>query len=556
MEPEIKKAAEVTLALSQEYYEACNALNRSAKTHFEKRQWPIQRETNRNRLRLIEDHAHRLADSLPESMGRGTQMESSWLQVREWVIRNPGRIPLPVLYGFLRKLETRLGLEPTPVPDLRPFHESDYDPVGTAGETTPPYFEFSRKLLQTPGWQVPFPYWDKDCAFLQESLAARLGNRPCRYRIIPELFYRNQHAYLIGELDIGEERIPFAVPFVNEEIGIRPNAFLAGQQALVRLFEFTRSYFLVNTADPAALVAFLLGLMPGKDPAQLIINLGYQEWGKLLIQQKVESLWPDLSEPFDYTPGVPGMVMIVFSHPGSDLVFKAIRDIGKPPKSIRSEQVVERYQFVADQDRVGRFADAQLFENWRFPRRALAPGLVEELLREARSTVTITDEDVFFHKILTEKQMTPLDLYLQRGELPDAKRAIEDYGRAITEIAMSNIFPGDLLLKNFGVTEDRKVVFYDYDEVCRLSDCRFRKLPQPLDPDDPFSEAVPSHVGPFDVFPEEFRHFLVPQGPLRKHLEASYHHLFHPDFWNRWKQFHLDGGFIDLQPYDEPAQPP
>lgn len=531
---------------SQEYHEACNALNQSARRSFEKREWPSQRETNRKRMRIIGDHAEALAEEIRQEFPAAQDHPQWGSQLHQTTLQKETTVPPPILFGFLRKLEIQLGWTPHPIPDLEQFPHQKASRKTHPQSAEPPYEDLAESILKSPQWQVPYPYREKDVLFLQEAIDSHLKGQSCQYSLLPELFYRNQHAYLLGLVEGEKTTFPFAVPFVNEEIGIRPRAFLVGQQALLKLFAFTRSYFLVPTEDPVGLVAALLRLMPDKDPAQLIINLGYQEWGKILIQQNAERVLRESGETLDYTAGVHGMVMIVFAHPSSDIVFKAIRDTGKPPKTIRAEQVVERYQFVVGQDRVGRFADAQLFENWSFPKRLFAPDLLQELLEESQSTLSETEDSICFRNILTERRMTPLDIFVRKEKSPLPERMIEEYGRAITEIAMSNIFPGDLLLKNFGVTDDHKVVFYDYDEVCRLSDCRFRKLPEQT-----FSgDSIISHVGPDDVFPEEFRHFLLPEGPLREHLEAHYEHLFTTEFWNRWKQFHLDGGFIDLQPYD------
>jgi hypothetical protein len=68
-------------------------------------------------------------------------------------------------------------------------------------------------------------------------------------------------------------------------------------------------------------------------------------------------------------------------------------------------------------------------------------------------------------------------LFLREADPAAAESAIIDYGNALRDLAASNVFPGDLLLKNFGVTSHGRVIFYDYDELCLVSDCVFRDLP-------------------------------------------------------------------------------
>ena len=86
--------------------------------------------------------------------------------------------------------------------------------------------------------------------------------------------------------------------------------------------------------------------------------------------------------------------------------------------------------------------------------------------------------------------MTPLNLYLERADDAQRAHAMREYGNALKELAAVNIFAGDLLFKNFGVTRFGRVVFYDYDEIEYLADCNFRRIPPPPPGWDDMSDDV------------------------------------------------------------------
>jgi isocitrate dehydrogenase kinase/phosphatase len=164
--------------------------------------------------------------------------------------------------------------------------------------------------------------------------------------------------------------------------------------------------------------------------------------------------------------------------------------------------------------------------------------------------VTISGETVILHHVYVERKVIPLDIYLRESNPLKSRTAIIDYGRAIKNLAMSNIFPGDMLLKNFGVTRSGRVVFYDYDELSRVTECNFRDLPQTGDPDREMSAEPWFGVGGNDVFPEEFRNFLGMRGELREVLERHHSDLFEVRFWKRIQERVRSGEVIEIFPYD------
>ncbi|HET8623618.1 MAG TPA: isocitrate dehydrogenase kinase/phosphatase-domain containing protein, partial [Gemmatimonadales bacterium] len=225
------------------------------------------------------------------------------------------------------------------------------------------------------------------------------------------------------------------------------------------------------------------------------------------------------------------------------------KDVFGAPKQTTRRSVMEKYHLVFQHDRVGRLADAQEFERLEFRRRCFPDDLLAYLQRVAGRSVVVDGERVVVGHCYAERRVTPLNLFLQHAEPGAARDAILDYGNAIKDLAGADIFTGDMLLKNFGVTRNGRVICYDYDELCLLRDCRFRRIPPPRSYEDELSAEPWFHVGENDVFPEEFAAFLVPAGPLRDSFLAAHGDLLTVTFWQRTQERLRAGEIFDFYPY-------
>ena len=241
--------------------------------------------------------------------------------------------------------------------------------------------------------------------------------------------------------------------------------------------------------------------------------------------------------------------MSVFTLPGFSTVFKIIKDRFAPSKTVDRATVIDRYRLVKTVDRVGRLADTQEFTDLRFPLEKFDPECLEELLEVAARTVEVQGDEVLVRHCWTERRMTPLNIYLETANEQQVTEALEDYGLAIKQLAAANIFPGDMLLKNFGVTRHGRVVFYDYDEISYLTDMNFRKIPEPRYPEDEMSAEPWYSVGPNDVFPEEFPRFLFTDARLRKEFKTLHGDLFTAAYWQGLQDAIRAGTVIDVFPY-------
>jgi isocitrate dehydrogenase kinase/phosphatase len=347
----------------------------------------------------------------------------------------------------------------------------------------------------------------------------------------------------------GTDRVPFALAIRHGQSGIRIAALLLGEEDVSILFSYTRAAFRVASRAPGALVGFLSGLLPHRPDAELWAAIGFRKQAKSERFRDLMRYLARSTDSFSTAPGVPGLVMVVFTLPGYDIVFKVIRDRFPRQKTVTPAQVADRYQFVARHDRAGRLVEAQRFEALRLPVERFEPDLLDELVREAGRTVSIEGDEVAFTTVYLERRVTPLDIHVRNSGVDEAKRAIVDYGTAIKNLAASNIFPGDMLLKNFGVTSRGRVVFYDYDELTELTKCRFRRFPHSDDPNDELADTPSYGIGPNDVFPEELPRFLGLTEELRLAFDEQHADLFTPDFWTEVQRRIESGETIEILPY-------
>ncbi len=375
-----------------------------------------------------------------------------------------------------------------------------------------------------------------------------------RAEMIDAIFYRGQSAYLIGRLFSGSHLVPFVLVVLNPPEGPVVDAVLLTENQVSILFSFTRAYFHVDVERPHDLVDFLRTLMPRKRLAELYTSLGYHKHGKTVLYRELIHHLARSGEMFERARGAEGLVMTVFTMPGFDIVFKVINDTFPSPKMTTPDRVRGRYRLVFRHDRVGRLIDAQEFELLEFERDRFSPQLLDKLAADCTTAVAIESDRVVIRHAYVERRVIPLDIYVREADPAGASAAMLDYGTCIEELAAAGIFPGDLLLKNFGVTRHGRVVFYDYDELARLEDCRFRALPGAHSDEEEMAAEPWFAIGPNDVFPEEFRRFVGIDGAPRAHFEAANAHLFDPAWWRSMQERVRDGELIPVFPYEQSAR--
>jgi isocitrate dehydrogenase kinase/phosphatase len=378
-----------------------------------------------------------------------------------------------------------------------------------------------------------------------------------RIELLRTVFFRERRAYLVGRTRSGVQWLPLVIALVNDSGGVRADALLTDVGQVSALFGFARSYFLADLPSIGDAVVFLHELMPHKPLGELYTVLGRAKQGKT---ERYRALFRHLAahpeERLVHADGARGMVMSVFTPVDYPIVFKVIRDQFAYPKDSARRDVEQKYRLVFRYDRVGRLVDAQEFRYLRFPLRQVDPRLLEELLGECGETVTITGDDLLIRHCYVERRLRPLNLYAREMDFERARKAVLDYGQAIKDLARSNIFPGDLLLKNFGVSTRGRAIFYDYDELCLLEQCHFRRIPEAREEDEtrPLDEWL--SVRHDDVFPELFSRFLGLPENLRDALLETHPEIFDAAWWQDLQARIAAGEHADISPYPASARLP
>jgi isocitrate dehydrogenase kinase/phosphatase len=415
-----------------------------------------------------------------------------------------------------------------------------------------------RRLLSSYQWSVPWAQAERDAELVAAQIRRGLSGAglegPVVIEMLRPVFYRNKGAYLVGRILAGGVVLPLVLPLIHAERGIVVDAVLLTQNEASVVFGFSWTYFRVEAEWPRALVEFLFSIMPNKRLDELYTSIGYNKHGKTVLYRSLMEHLRDPAARFAVAEGDEGMVMAVFTLPAFNVVFKIIKDTFGAPKNTTRQAVMDKYHFVFVRDRVGRLADAQEYEHLEFPRRCFPDELLEYLLRVAGATVRVEGDRVIVRQLYTERRVIPLNLYLRDAGEEAARDAVIDYGTAIKDLAAADIFTGDMLLKNFGVTRNGRVICYDYDELCLLSECRFRRLPEPTSIEEEYSAEPWFHVAEGDVFPEEFRAFLVPPGPVREAFLDAHGDLLDVEFWQGVQRRLAEGEVFDVFPYRRSAE--
>jgi isocitrate dehydrogenase kinase/phosphatase len=534
-----------------------------ARTRFETRDWAGAREDAVERIDLYERYVQHMVGWLKEQLGDRQTERDLWILIKE-DFSNEIRYYLDLEFtktyfsSITRRIFATVGVDP----DVE-FVALDMEPIAgirqpialNVYENRGSLWQACKQLLEDFAFDVPWADLTRCVSSITDAVSshwADLGGqwRLKRVEFMRPVFYQNTRAYLVGRA-LGEEGEiePLIIALRHDEAGVAVDAVITSREDTSVLFGFTRSYFHADLETVHDAVVFLRSIMPHKPLAELFTVLGRAKQGKTERYRSFFRHLGNSSDLFVHAPGDKGMVMAVFTLPSYDIVFKIIRDKFAYPKTVARRDVLAKYQLVFKHDRAGRLVDAQEFRMLRFPRSRFAPELLEELLTETASTCRIEDDHLVIDHMYIERRLAPLNLFLRDAPAEQAAEAIVDYGQSIRDLACSNIFPGDLLLKNFGVTRNGRVIFYDYDELCLVTECNFREMPQARTLEEEMQAEAWFYVGENDVFPEQFGDFL---GLEPDHLALFRDHhqdLLNASYWRDLKNRHEAGEIIEVLPY-------
>ena len=549
-----------------DYNDRFRAVTRRAKQRFEARDFVSARMDNVERMDLYDICVRATTSRLERLLRDRVRDRALWIEIR----RAFAELIAPLLDQELNKTFyntlTRRFFGTSGVDAQIEFVALDIEPTD---RITHPVERHSyavwgqlprvcQRVLEDYAFEVPYAHPSLCALRIAETLTQRLtdwggtdaaNTNPIRaIELLDTVFYRERRAYLVGRA-FGADRVaPLVIALVNEERGPRVDAVLTERAHVAQVFGYTRSYFQADLPTVGDAVVFLRTLLPYKPIDELYTVLGRAKQGKTeRYRHFFRHLAAHRDELFVHADGERGMVMAVFTLPSYPLVFKLIRDkFAFPKESVRVE-VMQKYTLVFRHDRCGRLVDAQEFRFLRFPKNQFAAEMLDELLTSCSETVKVDGDDLVIAHCYVERRVRPLNLYVREAQPEAAIRAVVDYGQAIRDLASSNIFPGDLLFKNFGVTGTGRAIFYDYDELCLVSECRFRELPE----DDDRGESF--YVGPFDVFPEQFPRFLGMDAAQRAALLDAHGDIFTVRWWRELQARLAQGLIVDVPPYPESA---
>jgi isocitrate dehydrogenase kinase/phosphatase len=558
------EAAALIHAGFEDYHARFRAITQRAQRRFEARDWHGAHEDAVERIELYEVCALRMAAQLEAHLGEALRDRALWHGIRIHYAAVVAHLLDQELYKTWYNTQTRRFFKTRGVDADIEFVALDIEPTDriTHPVARHSYAVWSnlprvcQAILDGYPFAVAYAHAGLCAIRIAEAVSRRLeswGIDPVRaIELLQTVFYRERRAYLVGRV-LGAERIaPLVIALVHEPGGIRADAVLTEREHVAQVFGYTRSYFHADLATVGDAVVFLRTLLPSKPIDELYTVLGRAKQGKTeRYRHFFRHLQRDPDELLTHADGERGMVMLVFTLPSYPLVFKLIRDRFAFPKESVREEVMAKYRLVFHRDRAGRLVDAQEFRFLRFPLRRFAAPLLQEILAECRDSAYVDGHDLVVAHCYIERRLRPLNLYLREVGAEAARRAILDYGQAIRDLARSNVFAGDLLLKNFGITRNGRAIFYDYDELCLVAECRFRALPE--DEGDGASGSEAWYVGPHDVFPQQFPRFLGLTDELRAALLARHGEIFDVRWWLELQQRIAAGERVDVPPYPASA---
>ncbi|HEX3554392.1 MAG TPA: bifunctional isocitrate dehydrogenase kinase/phosphatase [Thermoanaerobaculia bacterium] len=537
-------------------------ITRRVRQRFEVRDWKDIRQATLERLELPAQSIRETVEVLQRQLGAAIDDHETWVALKaEYTRRILGRDDFEIAQSFFNSLTRKV------------FPHAGVDPaIDYVAEELPlPFYGWEmasarmyavrridaavvRRVLEDAGFHVSFRDLAGDAGLaaerLREGVIAAFGSPAIEaVDVLRPVFFRNKGAYIVGRARLGPSVMPLLLAVVHGAEGLRLDAALCTEDEASIVFSFARWYFHVDVESPREVIGFLKSILPRKRIAELYISLGYKNHGKTEFYRDLMSHITNTDEQFAEARGQQGLVMEVFNLPSYEWVFKVVKDVFPPQKNTSRERVMEKYGQVQLLDRVGRLVGFQEFEHLKIPRARFAPELLARLLQVAGRTLSAEGDWVTIRHCYVERRVVPLDLFLREMDAERAEAAVLDWGRCLKELAAANVFPGDVLLKNFGVTRHDRVLSYDYDELSALTDIVFRELPPPRDEQEELAAEPWFTVGENDVFPAELRTFLGLQGRLLDAFLREHADLFTVEFWQDLQERHRRGEVPSFFPY-------
>lgn len=557
-----RKTAQLIFDTFAEYNDHFRQITQRSAQCFDLRDWHGMHVAAADRIDLYDQSSNQLLSLLAGKLAAKFDDRSTWLEIkRDYSELIESLIDRELnrtwFNSISRKVFSTLGVD-----SIIEYVQVDTTPIDHATEqVSVRRYSFSgamgptcRQLLEACSLRASWSDIGDCAAYLHQQLRRQLAGHGGtgaieRIELVSPLFYRYQRAYIVGRLLLRSTSVPLVVALTHGPGGVAVDRVMTTEDEVSILFGYSRSYFHADLETIADTIVFMQKILPGKPISELYTMLGRAKQGKTESYRSLFRHLRHARDEFQLAPGTRGMVMTVFTLPSWDLVFKVIRDRFAPPKTVRRRDVVNRYEMVYRHDRAGRLVEALEFHQLRFKRDRFSGPVLRELLGECQKSVSVAGDDLIIHHLYLERRIVPLNLYLRSASSGQIERVLDDFGQAIKDLARSNIFPGDLLLKNFGVSRHGRVIFYDYDELCLITDCNFRRVPPARSDLEEMSTEPWYKVASNDVFPEQFSAFLGLNSRQLEYFLARHADLLEAEYWQNVKHRLTAGELIDVPPY-------
>jgi isocitrate dehydrogenase kinase/phosphatase len=564
------RIAEIVLEGFDRHYRLFSETTARAKRRFEEADWHGVQRAVSDRIAVYDERGRECVTRLRTELDAESLRDEAWQEAKLRYIGLLYEHKRPELAEtFFNSVVTRILHRSYHVNDVifvraavsteyiesdPPIYASHYPEEGGLADSLVGAFE-------AIGWERSFADLAGDVRRAVERLREHLGGEwPVReanfqLQVLSAPFYRNKAAFVIGRLLNGHEETPFVIPVLHDGLGqLRLDAMLLDLEDVANLFSLSQAYFMAEMDVPSGTVGFLQAIMPTRARSELYTMVGLGKQGKTLFFRDLLEHLHHSNDLFVEAPGIRGQVMHVFNLPSYPYVFKVIRDVFGPSKTTDRETVKAKFRMVKEVDRVGRMTDALEFTDLALPAARFAPELLDQLHELAGSTIEREGESLILRHCYVERRLRPLNLYLEAASPEETADVVADYGNAIRELAIANIFPGDLLWRNFGVTRYGRVVFYDYDEIEYLTDCTFRDVPPAPSPEMELSGEPWYPVGPRDVYPEEWGAILLQNPVVRESFLRDHAELLEAAFWRTCQERAAAGEIVDFFAYPQSAR--
>jgi isocitrate dehydrogenase kinase/phosphatase len=553
------------------HYSLFRQASQAAKAYFERADWATAQRAARERIDFYDKRVQECVQCLEDEYAPEELKDATWRETKlHYIGLLTGHKRPELAESFFNSVSCHILHRSYYRNDfifVRPAVSTEYIETEEPQPTYRVYYPAAdglrfalRRIVTNFQLARPFADLDRDIALVEQRMLERFGLDQAepnqQLQVLSSLFFRNKGAYIVGRAIDGAREVPFVIPVLHDGHGqLMLDTVLTEPDQVLTLFSFTRAYFMVDMEVPSSYVQFLRSLMPRKPRSEIYTVLGLQKQGKTLFYRDFLQHLKHSSDAFRIAPGIPGLVMLVFELPSFPYVFKVIKDWYPPPKDTTRAQIKEKYLLVKHHDRVGRMADTLEYSDVAFPLARFSDALLDELRRHAPSLLELEGDRLIIKHLYIERRMAPLNMVLQdaqqRGDEARLEHGVREYGNAIRDLVAANIFPGDMLYKNFGLTRQGRVVFYDYDEIEYLTDCQFRDIPAPRNEDDEMAAEPWYPIGRHDVFPEQFERFLLANPKIRTVFMQHHAELLTRAWWQSHKERIQAGVVEDVFPYPQ-----